>query len=342
MTSLLLMNFNGNTVKDWIKSYNHEGDDTQVMLEGKLTPINDVFDQVINKDTNKISSNWRYDYRGFTNTSFIKFKQLTKTHQREADGNFYFVIKSKEKRIAGISKHIYMELIDNQGNGYSVGLCGSMAYPFFGRRGAIVSPDPKEASNEGERKTYIQLTDEQFSKLKQRIENEKAEGNEYFHVIKRNCSKFVSSICSQELGISMNNKEFLSQALARKIFAKLNITPSEKILEIFEIVAKVFRVALFPFYGLVYLALLAPFDSNAAKSIKNKGIDESKGFIEKIKSIINGDFIKPYSAWKVANWQDHVISKFGTNRVTLEQAREITCPTYINLDQPIHCVKLPT
>jgi hypothetical protein len=342
MTSLLSMNFNGNTVKDWIKSYNHQVNDNQVMLEGVLTPIDKVFDRVINKDTNKISSNWRYDYRGFTNTSFIKFKELTKTHQHEADGNFYFVIKSKEKRIAGISKHIYMELIDNQGDGYSVGLCGSMAFPFYGRRGAIVSPDPKEASNEGERKTYIKLTQEQFLKLKKRIEKEKAEGNEYFHVIKRNCSKFVSSICNQELGIKMNNKEFLSQALARKIFAKLNITPSEKTLKIFEKVAKVFRVALFPLYGLIYLALLAPFDSNAAKSIKTKGIDESKGFIENFKSIINGDFIKPYSAWKVANWQDHVLSKFGTNKISLEQAQEITCPSYVNLDQPFHCVKKPT
>jgi hypothetical protein len=324
---LLSMNLSGFPVKNWMQSYGHEIHDGKILFDGSLTPVKDVFDQVV--VNGKISSNYRYDKDGFNSkVSYVRFKELVPTHQRQEDGKFYLVVKSTE--------HIFMELIDDKGRGYSLGLCGPFTLPLFGKRGAIVSPDPAEASLEDIKETHIELTKDEFEKVKTRINKEKQSGNEYFHLLNRNCSKFVASICKEELNIKMNNKEFFSQALARKIFQTFNISPSEKFLKVLAKIATVFRAILSPIIGFIYLLFGVPFDSKEAKSMKQRSVDAPKqGFIDKIKCVASGECFKFCSAWKVMNWQDRVVVKHGSNKITSDQARKISCPDYLSLTNSI-------
>ena len=320
---LLSMKINNNPVINWMQSYGHELTEGRIKFNGVLTPVQDVYHQVVTNG--KISSNCRYDKDGLNSqVSYVKFKELVPTHQREVDGKFYLVVKSTE--------HIFMELIDNQGRGYSLGLCGPVSLPLTGKQGAILSPDPAEASTEEIKKTYIELTQAEFEKVMARVNTEKKERKEYFHLLNRNCSNFVSTICEEELNIKINNKEFFSQALARKIFQRLNITPSEKSLKILAKIAKVFRAILFPVYSFIYLLFGVPFDTVTIKEIKKRSINETKkGFIDKITSILDGECFKFCSAWKVMNWQDRVEVRHGSNHVTSDQARQISCPDYLSL-----------
>jgi hypothetical protein len=324
MTNLLSLQLNGNSINDWMSHYGHKLENGQIKVNGELTSIEEAALKVLNSDTKKISSNWRYDHEGLSEKSFIKFRELSPTNKHASDGKNYLVIKTKEKGFLGMSRHTYMELIDTNGNGYEVGFCGPTAYPFFGTRGAIVSPDPKEASSGKERKIYVEITDEQFENLHKRITTDKQEGHEYFQLFQNNCSRFVTRICKEHLGLKINNKEFFSQAITRKALQYLNIKPSNLSLKVLNIAAKVLRVLLSPVLGLVWILSGAAFDNKLGKDIKEKQFpNQPSGVKEVVKRFFKSEYIKPFTGWKISVWQDKVKETFGSDHVTLEQAKSI-------------------
>ncbi len=332
MTNLLSLQINGNSVKDWMNHYGHEVVDGQIKVNGQIRKIEDVAQQIINPKTHKISSDWRYDSEGLHDISFIKFQQLVPTNSHIPDGKNYLVIKTKEKGFFGLSRHTYMELISSSGNGFEVGFCGPTVFPFVGTRGAIVSPDPKEAASGFERKVFIEINDEQFNRVFKRIESDKQNGHEYFHIFKNNCSCFVTRICKEELGLKINNQEFLSQAFARKILKFLHIKPSSLTLKVINGVAKVIRVLLSPVYALIWLISGSPFDDKLGKKIKQIQFPNSQlSFKESLKKFFESDYLRPFTGWKISAWQDKVKEIFKSDHVTLEQAMNIKFNDLVSL-----------
>lgn len=324
MTNLLSLHLNGNSIIDWMGHYGHKLENGQIRVNGQLKSIEEAASKVLISNTNKISSNWRYDHKGLSEISFVKFKELSPTNKHAPDGNNYLVIKTKEKGFLGMSRHTYMELIDTDGNGYEVGFCGPTAYPLFGTRGAIVSPDPKEASSGKERKIYVEITNEQFANIHKCITTDKQQGHEYFQIFQNNCSSFVTRICKKQLGLEINNKEFFSQAVTRKILNCFNIKPSRLILKVLNVAANVLRVLLSPFLGLIWIISGAAFDNKIGKDIKKKQFpNQPIGVKEVIKKFFRSEYIKPFTGWKISVWQDKVKEAFGSDHVTLEQAKTI-------------------
>jgi hypothetical protein len=334
-SNFLQARLNHEPVSSWISAYKHEIKEDQVMVNGKYTPIEDIAKQILEEKKGKISSKWRYDHRGFVNESYIKFKELTPTHQHTPDDRFYVVIKSKERGFMGFSRHCYLELINNKGEGFSVGLVGSTSFPFNGTLGAIVSPDTKVASSGYERSTKIIVTEEIFNNVFRRITNDKKEGKEYFHLLQHNCSKFVSNLCRDELDIKIDNHEFISQVATRGFLNFLRIKPSETALKVLHVAAVIARIALAPLYALLYLGSGAFFDDKKGKEARQKQfkVDDAKPFIQKFFRPIYNFFscknLKIATGWKVSVWQDRVKEKFNEEAVTLEQARLILVPTHI-------------
>lgn len=329
-TKFLNASLNGEPVKRWIACFGHGSSDatpSEVMVEGSLRPIADIAKEIFHEKTKKISSCWRYDHRGFVKTSYIKFTQLTPTHRHDGDGNYYFVVKSKQKGFCGLGRHCYMELINSNGDGYSVGLCGPTTFPLKGTRGAIVSPDPKEASTGYERQTKIQIPQVVFEQTMHRINSDKLEGKEYFHLIKNNCSKYVSTICEQELGIKMDNEEFISQALTRVFFRALRIKPGQRFLKFVNVVAAFVRALFAPLYSLVWLSTGAWYSDKKGRLAKfqqaqKKGCDSIfKKLGSGFKKFFSCNYLKIATGWKISAWQDRIKATCPHVVITLEEAR---------------------
>ena len=334
-SNFLKARLNHEPVSSWISAYKHEIKGDQVMVNGIYTPIADIAKQILEEKKGKISSKWRYDHRGFVNESYIKFKELTPTHQYNPDDRFYVVIKSKERGFMGFSRHCYLELINGKGEGFSVGLVGSTSFPFNGTLGAIVSPDTKVASSGYERSTKIIVTEEMFNKVLHRVNKDKEEGKEYFHLLQHNCSKFVSNLCRDELDIKIDNHEFISQVATRGLFNFLRIKPSETALKVLHVAAVIARIALAPLYALLYLGSGAFFDDKKGKEARQKQFSTkevkslTKQFFKSIYDFFSCKNLKIATGWKISVWQDRVKDKFKEDAVTLEQARLILVPTHV-------------
>jgi hypothetical protein len=277
-----------------------------------------------------LSSDWRYDKDGFTKKSFIKFRKLTPTHQRDnPDRHHYFVLKTKETGFLGLSRHCYMELIDADGNGYSFGLCGPVSYPFCGKKGAITSPDPKEATKGIERRTCIIIPEETFQVIKTTVELDKQNGEEYFHLFNHNCSTYTAHVAERHLGLKIDNREFISQSLMRNTFERINFHPGQTVLKIIHIVGVIFRAVLSPFYLLLWLLTGAPFDTEIGKQTRLK-----QSYIQKVSlfqqtkdtfwSFIFADYFKLSTGWKMSVWQNRVNLEYQHNTITLAQAQNIS------------------
>lgn len=325
----------GEPVSHWKKSYSHEDrQDAEknklILCDGEYERYDTVFAKVFDAKQKKLSSEWRYDRDGFAKKSFIKFRELTPTHHREnPERLYYFVIKTKEAGFLGLSRHCYMELIDAEGNGFSYGLCGSDSYPFCGKKGAIVSPDPREATKGIERRTRIIINEDKFAEIKATIQADKEYGYEYFHFFNHNCSTYTAHVAERHLGLKIDNREFISQSLMRNMFERINFHPGQTVLKIIHIVGVIFRAVLSPFYLLLWLLTGAPFDTEIGKQTRLK-----QSYIPKVSlfqqtkdmfwSFINADYFKLSTGWKMSVWQNRVNLQYQDNTITLDQAQNIS------------------
>jgi hypothetical protein len=331
----------GESVLNWKKAYNHESqfENGQEMIkcEGSYLPLQEVMKRVYDRSKNKISSDWRYDLNGFTNTSYVKFKKLTPTKLHEnAQGLHYLVIKTKQAALFGMSRHCYMELIDDRGNGYSFGLCGPTRYPLVGTKGAIVSPDPKEATPGIERRTKIIISAEKFKEILDRVNQDKESGHEYFHITQHNCSRYVGVICEEHLNLNINNKEFLTQAVTRFFLRIFGSTPSSRFLKTIGVIGAVFRFAISPLFVIFWLITGAPFDDRQGAEAKLRQFGPSnlslkEKFIKVLYDSVYCNYLKINTGWKLSVWQDKAISAHGTNELTLEEAQSIQLDGFVSM-----------
>ena len=101
--------------------------------------------------------------------------------------------------------------------------------------------------------TRIQITREQYNALKQRIEHDKAEEKEAFHIFHRNCSA-CGKILKDILEVEVNNREYREQVILRKVLYKLHVKSVNKTaVKILHYVACVIRFLIAPFWLLVWV-----------------------------------------------------------------------------------------
>lgn len=128
--------------------------------------------------------------------------------------------------------HAFFVLKDDQGNCYSDGKFGptmsswglnDYLTAFARKTGKTRTPDwyslyPKDSHFF---KTFsIELTKEQFEKVMQRFQKEKATGGSEFSLLKMNCTSFVLSVLKEELGIEMEAPMRAPTWMFRHIFPR--------------------------------------------------------------------------------------------------------------------------
>jgi hypothetical protein len=322
----------GHSLEKWQKAFDHK----EILFDGKPigeTPLPKELSAMI--ASGRIGGKWRYDgINGLHQTSYRDWEILTPTHshpdlKNTADLN-YVAIKTKEIGLLGSSRHVWMELISSEGEGYSVGLCGSTKFPYNAKEGKLISPDPKEAAAGKERKVLIELTTEQFNRLKGRIETDKREKKEYFHIFYHNCSRYTVKVLDEELGVKINNKEFFTQALFRKFLEKTHLKVPQPVLKVISYVANFFRFALSGLYHLVYLCTGAWHTSKKLRPLEAKCLNPEqspKGIKSFFKHLFLLDHMRVCTGWKVSVWQDAIKNKFGSRSITIEEANKIYFPT---------------
>lgn len=326
----------GEPLKNWQDAFGHNISITQegelkVFSEGRYQNWNELKPKIIDpKKSGRISSNWRYDQHGLSPISYIKFKELvpSMTHHN-SNGQCYLEIKTKETGFMGLSRHTYAELIDADGKGYKFGMCGPTSFPFYGTKGSIVSPDPKEATKGKERKIRIIISKDQLDMLIERVTQDKLHGKEYFHLINQNCGRYITKLCEEILDLYINHEEYASEALFRQFLSFVKLKPSQNVLFILNVLLNSLTSSLAPISGILWLLLGFAFDdARGAKAklfepinLPKNRFERLKHLHEKLEEMASGRCFKVVSGWKLSVWQDNLIKLYGSNEISLQQAR---------------------
>lgn len=341
----------GESLKNWQNAYGHAVSYSQdgkirVLCEGRYQVWDDIKDQLIDqRKKERISSEWRYDARGLSKISYVKFKELQSTITRtNPNGHCYMVIKTKAAGFLGLSRHTYAELIDQSGTGYQFGMCGPTTYPLNGTKGAIVSPDPKEATVGQERRTKIIIPKEKFDQILAQVNLDKQNGWEYFHLFDNNCSNYVLNLCKEHLDLDINTKEFISQAAFRSMFSAIGIKPSLKVLQFLHALQISTTYYFSPFLYFIWFISGAAFDNDLGKRAKsskpevadskiakNRLLNEVEKIEHFMEKLLQGSYLKIATGWKLSVWQDNLKKLYGSDEVTLDQARQYNLSDLIAL-----------
>ena len=145
-------NYNGSPISIWAAHYGHTwvGQEKvrwgarlvaidKVLVNGKELSIQSPEWQEVSKriflGKKGISSDWRYDRKGFHEVPLIKWKKLKSTHKRDGTGLCFFEVVTAQLGPVGASRHAFMRLENEGGYVTSIGFGGSVSYPFSWRRG---------------------------------------------------------------------------------------------------------------------------------------------------------------------------------------------------------------
>jgi hypothetical protein len=324
---------NGSNISKWAAHYGHHwvGTDKVLVNGQELSKEGPEWQKVskrIFSGKKGISSDWRYDRKGFHEIPLIKWKKLQATHKREATGFCFLEVITAQVGPLGMSRHAFMRLENEGGYVKSVGFGGATKYPFCWRRGAIISPDNKEVVRpKGHRVTRIKITREEYNALKNRIESDKNRGNEAFHLFHRNCSAWVAEILRDVLKIEVNNREYPEQVILRKVLYKMGIKSiNQTAVKVLHFVASFIRLILSPFWFLVWVATGAPFiqrDPLAAEAYRKTFEGKQITVKEFCYRIITVDFMRVFTGWRLSVWQDLIAEKYGKEVISPEQAANV-------------------
>lgn len=313
---------------DWVSSYETT---RQVLVEGELKKWDEVAKDILKQG--KLSSDWRYDYLGFRRVSPYKWKKLEPVDKQVATGLSGIEVITRELGPWGSSRHCYMRLINKEGDVYSVGFCGPTSLPFAWQRGTLMSPDPKEALNKGERVTHITIDEAKYNEIFARIESDKRQKKEAFHLLYRNCSTYTTEILAKHLDIELNNREFVTDALQRSLFQRMGIPSLPNFIK--SMVSTTLIGLRYLFSSVLALGCLCVGASFVkTKKIHQEAFEATFGEkrsretqFERFKAFARNalalEFVKPYTGWRVSIWQDKIHKKFGSNQVTIQQARSV-------------------
>lgn len=296
---------------------NHE---PMIPLNGKMTPWSDARREIFGGKLIKemiLPIDWRFDSEGITHKSVSKWVHLEPCgKEANHDGKSYVEVMSTKDGL----NHCWIRIIDSKGRVYSAGLCGIIRSFGFcrGDKGKINSPDHREFLP-NKRITRILIIEDEFKKLKNKIETDQNTKNLYFNLLTRNCSAWVCEVL-KEININVDNREFPSQILLRKVFHKLKVNPPEKLLKVIGAIALIARMIL----GTILAVLGGAWyeDSKVEKLEKKYGRKwktKPKKPFRSILSFFNGTNCIMSSSFKLAAWQEHIEA---SRKVHLEEIQK--------------------
>ncbi|MFZ4772962.1 MAG: hypothetical protein ACOYK9_03100 [Chlamydiia bacterium] len=306
------------SLEDWAKGTGHQG----VMYEGKLiNSLNDLPQGVVNQGNlgNWISTQYRYDqFKGLTKSTCRDWKELTPTYQDSGNGSYIISLKS--------INHVWINLIDPNGKRYSVGLGGPVSYPYIAQKGRLFSPDKRELEGNPHQETRIEVTQEQFEKVKKAIEKENSHKDVCYTYIDRNCIQFVSDVLRETLDLDIPHKESVDEILGRVVLKKLNLSPPEAVLRLIDKIASIIRPLFLAPLGLLYFATGSWYTPKNLLASRNH-LKKQLTFQERFRHVMTGDFMRIPTYVKFENWQERARKQFpNRNMITLEEAKSVHCP----------------
>jgi hypothetical protein len=304
----------------YLRFFNHKptykNGEPQILLEGVLTPWSEAKPKIFGDKplvSLKIPHGWKYNANGIVHKDMIHWNKLEPDWKdpEPQPGHYFIEIVSKQRGFLGLSRHCWVRLIDAESNVISVGFGGKVLKcgTFRSQKGKFVSPDVGEFEDGIEHKTRIVISKKDHDNIKERIEFDQKTKNVYFNMITRNCSMYACALL-KEIGITIDNREFPTQALARWFFKKLGVNINLTVLKVINYAAFIFRILLSPFYLILILALGAGYSDNAILKIEK---EHGKDWPEKpvrpfqhFSSLFNCANFNFGTGWKVTEWQQTV------------------------------------
>lgn len=322
-----LISFN-NEINKFAARFGHQTNPGEFMLEGKLTKSDEVIKRLF-KDGPVLATlphGFKYNEQGIVEKNQIKWTLLEPDWKDKTPviGKCFLEVVTLNKGFIGISRHCWIRLIDANGGVISVGFCGKVLkwLPFRAQKGKLASPDPGEFDTEGtKRVTRFMIDQDAYDHVKARVESDQKNKNLYFNMITRNCSVYVTELL-KSIGINIENKEYPTQAAARGIFKKLNITPSPCVQKAMFYIAQVFRFILSPIYHLGILILGACYSDREAKALSQYKASWPKQPNKPFRnfwSLFDPSDLRFATGWKIAEWQEWVERK---RAVSIQEAEQ--------------------
>lgn len=323
--------FKENDIKKYIEFFDHKirldekNKQPLILLENEIISWSEAKLRIFGPNEPEslmLPHGWKYNEKGFVQKNLIKWETLEPDWHDKIDpqpGHFFVELVSKKKGWGGFSRHCSLRLIDEQTGVTSVGFCGKNFkwLPFRGQKGKFASPDPGEFVSGKEYRTRIEITANEFLKLKTRIENDQKNKNVYFNFVSRNCSTYCCEVLS-EIGININNCEFPGQALWRKVFSKLKIRPYPAVVKAFHCISMFFRYLFSPIHNLGIFLLGGTFANKDIRVIERAEGEKwpkkpNKPFKD-VASFFNCSNFKFATGWKVTTWQ-YAVGKYRAENI---------------------------
>lgn len=169
-----------------------------------------------------------------------------------------------------------------------------------------MSPDPLGYQLKDVRRTRIELDEEQYTRVINRIETDQRTKNLHFNLLTRNCTAYVGEIL-REIGLKIHVQEYPEQILARVLFNSMGVTIPKRLLQVLHAVGVVIRYALLPVYSAFIFLLGAKYTETKIKKITEKHSHEwprlPRTPLSSTKKTIMCQDINLFTAWKLLDFQ---------------------------------------
>lgn len=265
------------------------------------------FEQDSSWNGKNIPTSWRFDSWGLQPISAGEWTQLTPTSKEPAHpGKWYFDFMTTTKGL----NHSWIRLVDEEGNVFSVGMSGTI-HPFAMFRGSVAkiySPDYCDFWPEPSRQTRVAISEEEFNKAMTKLHQDQQDHNLYFNLLSRNCSVYASEV-SAEVGVEIDNLEFVSQAFHRSLFERVKLSLPKPVLAVASAVYYVARAILGTMFN--FFVMGAWYQDKEVGELegkyKHRWKKQPRKPFRSIQSFFDGTNYKMRSTFMIAEWQNFVI-----------------------------------
>lgn len=182
----------------------------QILFNGEYTDWDTVweeyeqFEKLKPKYAGRPVIKWRYGKEGVQKKDMYSWKKL-KAYKKDDPSEwghryiFEFCVTCTDSRLRTSGDHSWFRLKDPEGNVYSVGknlaakIEKGVMFPFRVKKGYLMSPDVSEYWPQSIYRLPVEITKEQFEKIKESVNDDKAdEKKTVFQVFKGNCQEYVN------------------------------------------------------------------------------------------------------------------------------------------------------
>ncbi len=296
----------------WKVSYHH--DEPEFLFKGTYLPWSQIKKELFPEGSKKYVLPHGYiftEFEGITEqngANWTELKPIFKDRLDPRPGKVFIEIVTNGNFF---NRHAYINLIDKESKVMQVGFCGKInaLFPFRNQKGKLMSPDPWGYRLADVRRTRIELTEEQFTKIKNRIETDQRTKNLHFNLLTRNCTAYVGEIL-REIGLKVHIQEYPEQILARVLFNSMGITIPKKLLKGLHVFGAFIRYILLPVYSLFIYILGAKYTDAKMKKVtqehSHEWVKQPRAPFSSTKKTIMCQDINLFTGWKLLDFQNWV------------------------------------